>query len=132
WLAGWKCAYVPGAIVHHKVSGSIGHLSANTVYYFSRNSLWAWVKNVPVTLMLRLLPQRLIYEVSAFSYYCLIHGKIGPYLRGKWDGLKGAGAMWRKRKELQALRRLTNGQIIGGLMPISRYLFERLRGKGGH
>ena len=44
WLSGWKCIFVPEAVVHHKVSATSGILSDLTVYFFTRNVEWVWIK----------------------------------------------------------------------------------------
>jgi hypothetical protein len=129
WLAGWKCEYVPEAVVYHKVSGSIGHLSAGTVYYFSRNSLWVLIKNIPLPVMFLCLPQRILYEAASFVYYCLMHGQWRSYVRGKYDAIKGIPKMWRKRKQYSVNRKLKNREILRSLLPITRYIFERINAK---
>jgi len=124
WLAGWRCKFVPDAVAYHKVSASIGNLSDTSVYYFSRNSLWVWVKNVPLNLMAYLLPQRILYELNTFVNFCLIHGKWSPFFRGKWDAIKGLPGMYKKRKLLKK-KNLSTREIVSGLTPISWYLFRR-------
>lgn len=126
WLAGWRCLYVPGAVVHHKVSASIGALSDTSVYYFSRNNEWVWLKNIPLSLMIRHLPQRLLYEISSFCFFCFMAGKWRPYLRGKKDAVLGAPRMLRKRREMSRLRRLSGEKIRRELIPITGYLRHRL------
>lgn len=126
WLAGWKCLYLPEAVAYHKVSTSIGNLSDTAVYYFSRNNEWVWIKNVPLGLMFRLLPQRMLYALSSFAYYCVMKGKWRAFLRGKVDALAGVPAMLRKRKEVQRLVRLSSAEIRSSLVPLSRYLLKRL------
>jgi len=127
WFAGWRCQFVPAAVAYHKVSSSIGELSDTSVYYFSRNSLWVWAKNVPLPLMLRFLPQRILYELNSFVNFCLVHGKWLPYMRGKWDAVRGLPTMFRKRKELSKFLKLDNEHIVRELIPITQYLFKRLR-----
>ena len=126
WFAGWKCLFVPEAVAFHKVSRSIGNLSDTSVYYFSRNVEWVWIKNVPLSLMFRFLPQRIVYGVSSFVYYCLMKGKWRSFLKGKLDAVAGLPVMIRKRRVLQRLVRLSSGEIRAGLVPLSRYLKDRL------
>jgi GT2 family glycosyltransferase len=127
WLSGWKCEYVPDAIVHHKVSATVGELSDTSVYYFARNNVWVWIKNVPSHFILRYLPQRIVYELSAFVYFCLKNGKWGPFLRGKKDAIIKIPVMLKKRKDIQKLVRLSQQEIEFGLMPITKYLMLRLQ-----
>lgn len=125
WFAGWHCKFVPDAVSYHRVSSTIGNLSNTSVYYFSRNSLWVWLKNVPLLLMIRFLPQRILYELNSFVNFCLIHGKWLPFIRGKWDALKGIPLTYHKRKQICKLIRLNHKQIATELEPITHYLFKR-------
>jgi GT2 family glycosyltransferase len=49
-LAGWKCLYVPQAIVDHDYSVSSGRASRLKAYYVERNRLWTVIKTFPVAL----------------------------------------------------------------------------------
>jgi len=127
WFSGWKCLFVPEAVAYHKVSTTIGVLSNTSVYYFSRNNEWLWIKNVPIKLMIKYLPQRIIYELSSFGYFCLIKQKWGPYLRGKMDAVLMLRRMLKKRACIQRLVKLSNAEIEKDLLPLKAYLLDRLR-----
>lgn len=45
--AGWKCLYVPGAVVEHRYSHSAGRASPLKAYYVERNRLFLIMKNFP-------------------------------------------------------------------------------------
>jgi GT2 family glycosyltransferase len=45
--AGWRCLYVPDAIVDHHYSHSAGRVSALKAYYVERNRLFTVIKNFP-------------------------------------------------------------------------------------
>ncbi len=45
--AGWKCLYVPQAVVDHRYSHSAGRASPLKAYYVERNRLFVIVKNFP-------------------------------------------------------------------------------------
>ena len=124
WLAGWKCLYVPEAVVEHRVSTTIGKLSETSVYYFARNSLWVWVKNTPIYFMFRYLHHRILYEIASFVFFCLIAQRWRPFLRGKYHSLKGLPYMFSKRKTIQI--RLTRKEIRQGLIPLGEYLRKRI------
>lgn len=127
WLAGWKCVFVPEAVVYHKVSASRGTFSDFSVYYYARNTEWVWIKNVPLILILRYLPHRFFYEAASFAYFCLIKGKYRPFIKGKIDAILGIRKMLGKRRQIHKLIKLTCRQITADLLPISRYLVTRLR-----
>jgi GT2 family glycosyltransferase len=127
WLAGWRCLFVPEAVVYHKVSASIGALSDTSVYYFARNNEWVWLKNVPLKYMICNLPHRILYECASFGYFCLLKGRWRPFLRGKCDALMGAPAILKKRRAVQVLVRLCDAEIYGSLVPLFDYLKKRLK-----
>ena len=107
-LAGWKCVYVPGAVVHHVSNATAGRLSDTHVYYHTRNLEFVWLKNMPLGLMVRFAHHKFIQEIGAFCYLCLRHGKWRPYFRAKRDALRMIPVMWKKRKEIQRRKRVSN------------------------
>lgn len=125
WLAGWKCYYAPKAIAYHDVNRSIGTLSYTSVYYFSRNNIWVWLINIPISYIIRYLPQRILYEFSAAFYFCVLNKKLKPYVKGKIDAFIYCERIIRKRKIVQKKIRLSKKQIINELYPITKYLFKR-------
>jgi len=127
WLAGWRCLFVPEAVVQHKVSASIINLSETAVYYFARNNEWVWLKNVPLKQMICHLPQRILYEFASFGYFCVAKGRWRPFLKGKLDALKGISVMLKKRKAVQALVRINDHEINTSLISIFKYLRERVK-----
>ena len=110
-LAGWKCVYVPDAIVHHKGNATAVRLSDTHVYYHTRNLEFVWLKNMPAGLMLRYAHHKLVQEIGSFCYLCLRHGKWRPYLGAKLDAVKMFPRMWKKRRAIQARRRVSNAYL---------------------
>jgi GT2 family glycosyltransferase len=51
--AGWKCLYVPEAVVEHAYSQSAGRASPLKAYYVERNRLFVLLKNFPAGLLWR-------------------------------------------------------------------------------
>ncbi|MCK4467746.1 MAG: glycosyltransferase family 2 protein, partial [Desulfobacterales bacterium] len=68
-LRGYKCLYVPEAIVYHKGSGSIIYDSPTSVYYGHRNLEWVYIKNMPAGLILRTIFPHIIYDMAAFFFF---------------------------------------------------------------
>lgn len=110
-LSGWKCVYVPDAVVYHKGSATSVRLSDTHVYYHTRNLEFVWIKNMPAGLMLRFAHHKIIQEIGSFCYLCLRHGKWRAYFRAKRDALKMLPVMVRKRKQIQARRRVSNAYL---------------------
>jgi GT2 family glycosyltransferase len=110
-IAGWKCVYVPTAIVYHKLNTTARKLSDVHVYYHTRNLEFVWVKNMQTKLMLRYLHHKIFQEFGAFCYLCLRHGKWRPFFRAKKDALKLLPLMLRRRREIQRRRQVSNEYI---------------------
>ncbi len=125
-LLGYRCHYVPEAVVAHAGSATLGRMSTPAVFYSQRNIEWLYLQNTPWPLLLRTLPGHLVYTAAAAVYF----GSVGlglPYLRGKWAALKGAGRAWRKRRSIQRTRSASSRAIWEQLEP--RWLAGKLREK---
>jgi GT2 family glycosyltransferase len=48
---GWRCLYVPGAVVEHRYSHSAGRASALKAYFVERNRLYVLAKNFPARVL---------------------------------------------------------------------------------
>jgi GT2 family glycosyltransferase len=110
-LAGWKCVFVPGAVAHHVCNATAVRLSDTHVYYHTRNLEFVWLKNMPLGLMIRFAHHKIIQEIGAFCYLCLRHGKWRAYFRAKRDALRMAPSMWKKRREIQRRKRVSNAYL---------------------
>jgi len=99
-LAGWKCIYIPGAVVYHYHGGTAGFQSDLTVYYGNRNILWFPFKNYPLSLLLSSLPWIIGRTIGVIPYYA-VRGQGTIILRSKIDGLRGIAGMIRKRRTVK-------------------------------
>jgi GT2 family glycosyltransferase len=64
-LAGWRCVYVPEAVVYHHVSATGGGALAS--YLVARNRIWVIARNYPARLLLRHLPAVVGAQVAVAS-----------------------------------------------------------------
>ncbi len=95
-LAGWKCLYIPGAVVYHMHGGTGGFENDYTIYYGNRNVLWTPIKNFPLNLLILSLPWIIGRNVGVIPFYILKgHGKA--VLRSKIDAIFGVTKMLAKR-----------------------------------
>jgi GT2 family glycosyltransferase len=109
-LAGWKCIYVPDAVVYHVHGGTAGYGSDFTVYYGNRNIVWNAVKNNPVPLLITSLPFIIGRNLGVIPYY-IFRGYSKTIIRSKIDAIKGIPGMFAKRKRVNSTRRKINGFI---------------------
>jgi GT2 family glycosyltransferase len=110
-LRGYRCRYVADAVVRHHGSGTLGKSSAFSVFQGQRNLEWAYVKNTPMSLLLRTLPGHVIYNIAAAAYFTRA-GLGGPFVRAKLAALAGLPAMVRKRAAIQRARQVGAEGIV--------------------
>ncbi len=108
-LAGWKCIYVPEAVVYHHHGGTAGFGSDLSVYYGNRNVVWYAIKDFPTRLLITSLPFILARNVAVIPYYAL-RGQGRVILKSKLDALLGIPKVLGKR---QIVQRLASSQEMG-------------------
>ncbi len=119
--AGWKCLYVPQAVVEHHYSHSAGRASPVKAYYVERNRLFVLVKNFPGR-MLMAAPFVALARYLWHAWYILkgqgsaarfrAEGNAGPRMlwyvvRAHAALLGNLGRLWRQRREIRARARIT-------------------------
>ena len=105
-LAGFKCRYVPTAVVYHMGSATIGRgLSDFTCYHLWRNGVWIVVKDLPAGALLR-HGHRLALGQLMHLAVAVRDRKLGIWLRAWRDAVRALPSVLRKRREVQARRRI--------------------------
>ena len=119
--AGWKCLYVPRAVVEHHYSHSAGRASPIKAYYVERNRLFVLAKNFPAR-MLWAAPFASLARYFWHAWYILqgrgsaarfrAEGNAGPrmawyVLRAHAALLGNLGRLLRQRREIRAGARIT-------------------------
>src|SRR6185312_7109819 len=119
--AGWKCLYVPDAVVEHHYSHSAGRASPVKAYYVERNRLFVLAKNFPAGMLLA-APFAALARYFWHGWYLLqgrgsaarfrAEGNAGPKMA--WYIVRAHAALvaslprlWRQRREIRARARIT-------------------------
>jgi len=105
-LAGWKCRYIPEAVVYHHHGGTTGVGSDISIYYGNRNILWYPVKDFPFWLLIFATPWIIGRTIGVVGYYTL-KGKGRIALKAKWDGFFGLLKIIRERYKSIRIERNT-------------------------
>jgi GT2 family glycosyltransferase len=80
--AGWRCRYVPQAVVQHRYSHSSGRASALKAYYVERNRLFVVAKNFPASALVR-VPFTSVARYTWHVYFMLRgEGTTGQFRQG--------------------------------------------------
>ena len=99
-LRGYRCRYVPDAIVRHHGSATLGTISGFAVFHGQRNLEWVFLKNTPGSLLLRTLPGHIVYNAVAAAHFARL-GLLGVFLRAKGAAVAALPAVMRKRAAIQ-------------------------------
>jgi GT2 family glycosyltransferase len=113
-LAGHKAMYVPEAVVHHVGSASSKKWSDFAVYYGYRNPVWVFIKNMPGIMFWLLLPLHIAINLASFPASVFLfptRGQGRVLLKAKRDAFLGIPRMWRKRRNIQANRVASIGEV---------------------
>jgi len=125
-LAGWRCVYVPGAVVYHKYSATTEPYSPLKAYLVERNRIWVVMKYFPVRMavqsafftLLRYVLQgygvltgkgassRIVQSTSLFEGMKIL-------LRAYVSAFRGFAIILRKRREVMKLKKVSNRDMAG-------------------
>ena len=123
-LAGWRCVYVPGAVVRHHYSKTAGSYSRFKAFHVERNRVWIAVKYFP----LRHLLASPFWTVARFVLQAwgamTGRGAAGKFaredsraalivvlVRAYASALAGLPLMWRERRLMRPIRRVGAGEF---------------------
>jgi GT2 family glycosyltransferase len=118
-IAGWGCLYVPGAVVYHHTGSTLGRYSAERLFLIERNRLWLAAKLFPWSLLV-LNPAYFALRLAGTAWVALrgkgelpratsrlgLFGLIKCLIKAQWAAWIGLPAMLRKRRAVNAFRKL--------------------------
>jgi GT2 family glycosyltransferase len=116
-LAGYRCVYVPEAVLYHKVSATGKGVIRS--FRVARNTIWTLIKNLPVRLW-----QRHRHEIVAAQSHRFASAlrawrgeEARATLRGQLAGLCTPRHLWIKRRHIQAMCRVEEAYLESLLEP---------------
>lgn len=113
-LEGYRCIYLPEAEVLHVGSGSTGVRSNLATYYGHRNLIWTFFKNMPIGLLICLLPFHLLANLMQVIYG--VFSKRGAVIaRAKIDAIRTLDVALTKRKAIQKNRKISVLQLLAAM-----------------
>lgn len=102
-IMGYKCIYLPDAVVSHVGSASTSRRSDLAVYYGQRNWVWTFFKDMPGVFLWLLFPLHLLANLLQIALG-ISRGQGQVTLRAKRDAIRELPAIFRKRKQVQRAR----------------------------
>lgn len=124
-LQGFKCRYVPTAILYHKMGATLGAGFAQSAQQLRMHrNLWLLrIKNLPGALWLRYLPWMVMGEVAVLVR-AVATGRFGVAMRARLQVLQRLKATLAKRRDIQARRTISTRELDA---IIERYWFSQRR-----
>jgi GT2 family glycosyltransferase len=110
-LKGYRCWYLPRAVVHHVGSAITGHESPFTTYHVHRNLVWTYIKNMPGILFWVYLPQHLLVS-GWLALKAAFRGHAATVLKAKWHAARRLAACVRERRLVQATRTASIADVL--------------------
>lgn len=119
-IAGWSCVYAPKAVVRHHVGSTLGRYSERRLFLIERNRVWLAIKLFPAGMALQ-APFYFALRAAATAWAALrgrgesaraaqtvgAFGLLKCVIRANWAALRGTPTMLRKRREIEAFRKLS-------------------------
>lgn len=104
-LLGYRCLYVPEAVVTHAGSAATGKRSDFSVYYGHRNMIWTYCKNMPWLLFWIYLPQHIVMNIIGI-FVLFLRGQGAVAVKAKYDAIRQLRGVWLDRREIQRKRQI--------------------------
>ncbi|MAS35731.1 MAG: glycosyl transferase [Anaerolineaceae bacterium] len=116
-LTGWRCLYVPTAIVYHYLSATGGGVTAS--YYDGRNLIFILAKNYPTELWRKYggLILKAQWRLAWEALRAWRGEAARARLRGMMAGVFHLPRIWRKRSQIQAMRTVSLAELESTLAP---------------
>ena len=108
-LAGYPCYTVSKAVCFH-ISRPRGQ---KWIRFQTRNRWWFILKNYDARTFWLALPAIVLLQTCAFIFFA-VKGQAVAFGRGLWDALKSLPLVLRKRRAVQALKRVGDGLLLRG------------------
>jgi GT2 family glycosyltransferase len=112
-LAGYRCLYVPDAVVYHMGSASTGgKRSAVATRLGTRNSLSLLVKNLPLSAAPHVLPFFVLGQLARLLTAATT-GALGAHLRGLSEAWCQLPLSLKKRRGIQGAKKVSDAEVRG-------------------
>ncbi len=110
-LQGFRCRYVPSAVLYHRGSATLGRgMSEFNGYHLWRNPVWLIAKCYPAGALLRHAPD-ILHGQAGNLYTAVRAGRLRTWARAMRDALAGLPAALAKRRAIQRGRVISLAEL---------------------
>ena len=121
-LAGWKCIYVPNAIVYHHHAGTLDDYNPIKIFYLHRNKLYVILKNYPLKLLNYYL--KIIIKNELLFFRLSVREKNLAGIKGQLSVVLSLPKILFKRIKQQPKRKISAKECIAWIEKNERYYEE--------
>lgn len=127
-LVGRQCWYEPGAVAFHVGGAASGKSSAFAVYHGHRNLEWAFLKNMPSSLLRRYLPLHVLVSLGSVLWF-VVHGQGATIVRAKRDAWRQLRAVLATRRQVQTTKTVSDTVLLAAFdrAGLTRRIWRRVR-----
>lgn len=108
-LLGWRCLYVPGAVLEHQVGATVRKRPGLHEYLSARNRILCILKNYPRGVLLESIPE--LARCELWNLYLGLFRSETFRVHGRLGVLPLLGKMMNRRREIQSRRRMTDDEF---------------------
>ena len=106
--AGYKCFYVPTAVIYHLGCGTTGSGYSPLVVKLSAQNNWnTIVKNIPAPLLIKFLPHIIFWQAYYLAVVTVRGGQVIPWFKGTFNAIRLLPNMLAKRRAIMAMRKVS-------------------------
>ena len=114
-LKGWKCLYIPTAIIYHKHNATAKKVPDLALYHYTKNKIFIIIKNYPLALLIKYSLVILLRQLISLIYYIL---KLRfSAVKSRIVVIYYLPKMLRKRWKIQRTKRVSNKELKKWLLP---------------
>ena len=106
-ISGFKCLHVPQAVVYHKLKKR----GLSKAFYQIRNRWYLILKSYSSRTLFLLWPILLVYELGLLLFLTM-KGVLFEYLKANLAVIKNFGKLMKKRRKIQALKKISDGEVL--------------------
>lgn len=100
-LSGYKCLFVPGAVVYHIHQATSDRIPAQRFLFAQRNIIFVHLKNMPLLMLIKMFPAFLTMHILISFGHCIKTRDIKTLGRIYWQVCKKIPSMLIKRRKIQ-------------------------------
>ena len=88
------------------------------IYYTLRNSELVRIKNVPLAVFVKYLPEFIIGFLTEFIYFAMKHKRSRLYFKAKMDAIRMLPKMLKKRTIAMKNKKISNRYLLSIMTPV--------------